>query len=525
NDDDHQRNEGGNCYIELRSGPAGFEEGAQFSLAVRAYSGIGAYAVHFYWPSDQFPEGYEECDDGNLDDSDGCNRLCRQARCGDGILRDDLSEGEPGYEECDDGNLDDHDACRNDCRRARCGDGVRRTDRGEGAEGFEACDDGEANGLALDDEGNPLPVNQRALAPCGEDCRPYPNGMSAQQAAPSCASLQRTLGPDLESGNYWIETPKLVAPGLEATRLVRQEVWCDFDRLEGGWTQCVRLSAETGVPRHFFSQCAGLRPLGRRPHQALIKVWHDTLGSASGLPPDQSYLLNGMSLAQGQLPNDRPVPGAIAQEPVESEFLEIFQGPPLDVERWLPDDPQWVIPEGPYHYDGPRRWHIQRHDGVVLEEVEGDYLAGLGDVSKEQTVMIARRPRLQLDSGSGDACAPAGGVHCPVAAETCVEGRCQNILMEQMADAELCLGCFAAAGQSPTCQDQPVDPERQLLWKGPLAGLCLSSSRYTADGMFLSRTVRRGDTLATEWLPTGAVEIFYREVDEAELVRDEDNRP
>ena len=87
------------------------------------------------------------------------------------------------------------------------------------------------------------------------------------------------------------------------------------------------------------------------------------------------------------------------------------------------------------------------------------------------------------------------------------------------------LGCFAAAGQSPTCQDQPVDPERQLLWKGPLAGLCLSSSRYTADGMFLSRTVRRGDTLATEWIPTGAVEIFYREVDEAELVRDEDNRP
>ena len=67
--------------------------------------------------------------------------------------------------------------------------------------------------------------------------------------------------------------------------------------------------------------------------------------------------------------------------------------------------------------------------------------------------------------------------------------------MEQMIDAELCLGCFAPAGQSPTCQDQAVDPERQLLWKGPLAGLCLSSSRYTADGMFLSRTVRRGDTL------------------------------
>ena len=49
-------------------------------------------------------EGLESCDDGNQIETDACTQLCRPARCGDGVKRIDLSEGEDGYEECDDGD-------------------------------------------------------------------------------------------------------------------------------------------------------------------------------------------------------------------------------------------------------------------------------------------------------------------------------------------------------------------------------------------------------------------------------------
>ena len=59
-------------------------------------------------------------------------------RCGDGITRTDLAEGEPGFEVCDDGNEDNDDECTTGC--ARCGDGL--------LSGDEACDDGNT----LDDD-------------------------------------------------------------------------------------------------------------------------------------------------------------------------------------------------------------------------------------------------------------------------------------------------------------------------------------------------------------------------------------
>jgi len=65
----------------------------------------------------------EECDDGNLDDSDGCTIVCTV--CGDAITAP--------AEQCDDGNLVDHDGCNANCRLPICGDGVR--DPGE------QCDD------------------------------------------------------------------------------------------------------------------------------------------------------------------------------------------------------------------------------------------------------------------------------------------------------------------------------------------------------------------------------------------------
>ena len=58
----------------------------------------------------------EECDDGNDVDDDACTNECKNAACGDGIVRLDLSEGMAGYEACDDGNAVDEDAQACDLR-------------------------------------------------------------------------------------------------------------------------------------------------------------------------------------------------------------------------------------------------------------------------------------------------------------------------------------------------------------------------------------------------------------------------
>jgi len=53
-------------------------------------------------------EADERCDDGNLDNTDGCLDTCELAYCGDGYVHE-------GVEECDDGNKIDTDGCGNDC--------------------------------------------------------------------------------------------------------------------------------------------------------------------------------------------------------------------------------------------------------------------------------------------------------------------------------------------------------------------------------------------------------------------------
>jgi cysteine-rich repeat protein len=84
--------------------------------------------------SDSIPNGPEECDDGNFDNTDGCIDTCVYNVCGDGFQRISV-------EDCDDGNLNDNDACKNDCTDNVCGDGVEET-------GVEECDDG--NGTNTD---------------------------------------------------------------------------------------------------------------------------------------------------------------------------------------------------------------------------------------------------------------------------------------------------------------------------------------------------------------------------------------
>ena len=77
----------------------------------------------------------EACDDGNDNNGDDCLDSCRNASCGDGFVQE-------GVEECDDQNGDNTDACLVSCEAAICGDGYIQT-------GVEECDDGNTH----DDDG------------------------------------------------------------------------------------------------------------------------------------------------------------------------------------------------------------------------------------------------------------------------------------------------------------------------------------------------------------------------------------
>ena len=89
--------------------------------------------------------GFEACDDGDEDETNGCKNDCTPQVCGDGVVGlgegfDDgivdpdvdcdgcrpkiCGDGILGPEElCDDGNEIDTDECTNQCAPAACGDG------------------------------------------------------------------------------------------------------------------------------------------------------------------------------------------------------------------------------------------------------------------------------------------------------------------------------------------------------------------------------------------------------------------
>jgi cysteine-rich repeat protein len=75
-------------------------------------------------PNATFPEGDEECDDGDLDPTNGCTNSC--TICGNNVLS--------APEECDDGNLVNDDGCDRNCRVTGCGNSLITAG--------ETCDDG-----------------------------------------------------------------------------------------------------------------------------------------------------------------------------------------------------------------------------------------------------------------------------------------------------------------------------------------------------------------------------------------------
>ncbi|HEX5749382.1 MAG TPA: DUF4215 domain-containing protein [Archangium sp.] len=133
--------------------PAGYRCSADHQICIKGNCGDG------------ITQNGEACDDGNLDDGDGCNSTCESNETCDngfvdtikGEICDDGDNAAPGgcsigcrsketcgngvidaEEKCDDGNNSNEDNCLNDCIPALCGDG--HVDRTEPH--VEECDPG-----------------------------------------------------------------------------------------------------------------------------------------------------------------------------------------------------------------------------------------------------------------------------------------------------------------------------------------------------------------------------------------------
>ncbi len=106
----------------------------------------------------------EQCDDGNLQNGDGCSSTCTVELCGNLSM----DQGE----QCDDGNLQNNDGCNRYCQIEFCGDRVIQETRGE------QCDDG--NGISGDG--------------CTGSCMKESSGASSSIASsfPSQSSLPST---------------------------------------------------------------------------------------------------------------------------------------------------------------------------------------------------------------------------------------------------------------------------------------------------------------------------------------------
>lgn len=105
-------------------------------------------------------EAWEECDDGNLVNGDGCNSLCQieeaEPVCGNGVVEE--------WEQCDDGNTEDGDGCSATCmvEEPVCGNGI--------LEPGEQCDDGNTeNGDGCDETCAIEPEQEAAPESCYTD--------------------------------------------------------------------------------------------------------------------------------------------------------------------------------------------------------------------------------------------------------------------------------------------------------------------------------------------------------------------
>ncbi len=84
----------------------GFQETYMFGTCDGTLPVLGSTSLSIC--GDGIVDPGEECDDGNMDNTDTCSSICAYAHCGDGYIH-------TGTEECDDGNMFDGDGCSSLC--------------------------------------------------------------------------------------------------------------------------------------------------------------------------------------------------------------------------------------------------------------------------------------------------------------------------------------------------------------------------------------------------------------------------
>ncbi len=186
---------------------------------------------------DGYVASTEQCDDGNLEASDGCTAECTLVTCGDGELKPP--------EKCDDGNLNDGDACTNQCQPARCGDNILQT-------GVEDCDDG----------------NPTAGDGCDAACRLELCGDGKQDPDEQCDDGNRVEGdgcsPTCQRDALFVFVTSTIYPG-------------NFGGLLGADTECKQLAALAGLPGEYLAwlSTAEQSPATRFTHGAVPYVLTD----------------------------------------------------------------------------------------------------------------------------------------------------------------------------------------------------------------------------------------------------------
>lgn len=135
----------------------------------------------------------EECDDGNVDETDGCRSSCLLPKCGDGMLDDG--------EACDDGNAVDGDGCDNDCTKSWWeNEGVAYDVQIADLKGWMPCWEGKSGDSLID--GVKACAGQQLLAACAPPLEQVltmaAHGPKAEVTAP--ASI---LAPHTVNGAQW----------------------------------------------------------------------------------------------------------------------------------------------------------------------------------------------------------------------------------------------------------------------------------------------------------------------------------
>lgn len=132
----------------------------------------------------------EQCDDGNLQDGDGCDSNCTVTKCGNAI--------QTSPEQCDDGNGIEGDGCDSNCTVSTCGNGIMAA--------MEECDDGNTmNGDGCSGACNIESMCGNGVVEAGEECDDNNlsngDGCDSNCTPTNCGNGIKTMGEECDDGN------------------------------------------------------------------------------------------------------------------------------------------------------------------------------------------------------------------------------------------------------------------------------------------------------------------------------------